>query len=187
MLTDMQILKIKNAVMRVLHVPGNDTGGNLEMAVAVDYDIPTAELKEDCAKIAAALKRQDEVFRNVRLNLIRWVSDEVILKEVSSLSVLQMGTAFSKTDNGTTCGGQAECAKKKEPKSIDELLRQMKLFYARSKVILLLTDGNYIVKDEKAVSEALNPFLKRKLVLIERGEKEENAEKLKELRNKIVI
>lgn len=63
----------------------------------------------------------------------------------------------------------------------------MKLFYARSKVILLLTDGNYIVKDEKAVSEALNPFLKRKLVLIERGEKEENAEKLKELRNKIVI
>lgn len=183
MVTDLQILKIKNAVMRALHAPGNYTGGNLEMAVAVDYGIEAAELKEDCAKIAAALKRQDEVFRNVRLNLIRWISDEVILKEVSSLAVLQMGTAFSETVGETEGSCQVE---NKEPKEIDELLRQMKLFYARSKVILLLTDGNYIVKDEKAVSEALNPFLKRKLVLIQKGEKEENAEKLKELRNKII-
>lgn len=175
--------------MHALHVPGNYTGGRLEMAVAVDCRIPAEELKEDCAKIAAALKRQDEVFRNVRLNLIRWISDEVIEKEVSSLAVLQMGTAFSETDRKEEDGGQAEYQEKQEaePKEMDELLRQLKLYYARSKVILLLTDGNYMVKDEKAVSDALNPFLKRKLVLIQKGEREENAEKLKELRNRIII
>lgn len=175
MITDMQLLQIKNAVMRVLHVPGNYTGGNLEMAVAVDYSIPLEELREDCARIASALKRQDEIFRNVRLNLIRWVSDECIIKESSSLPALQMGAAFL-PESDPVC----------ENKTIDELLSQMKLYYARSKVILLLAGEGYLLRDEEAASKALNPFLKRKLILIQKGECRE-TERLKELRNIIKI
>ncbi len=63
------MLQIKNAVMRVLHVPGNYTGGILEMAVAADFHIAPETLRKECAQLAGALKRTDEVFRNVRLSI----------------------------------------------------------------------------------------------------------------------
>ena len=37
-------MKIKNGVMRILHVPGNYDGGILEMAIVADYHIPKDEL-----------------------------------------------------------------------------------------------------------------------------------------------
>ena len=152
MLSDIQLLQIKNAIKRVLHVPGNYTGGILEMAIVVDYSVPKEELDENVKQIANALKRQDETFRNVRLNLIKWISDECIIKEVSSLTVLQMGRGLEEYEQ------YAELSKKQE-KTVDELFRQLKLFYARSKVIIVLTDGSYLVEDESKVTEYLNPFL----------------------------
>ncbi len=171
MLTDIQLMKVKNGVMRILHVPGNYNGGILEMAVVADYHIPYEELTEMSRKIANGLKHQNETFRNVRLNLIKWVSDETIVKEVSSLPKLQMGmayedyTAYDKTENGKEA--QTGAGQTRDNKSLDELLRQLKLFYARSKVIIVLTDGSYTVKDEKAVWEHLNPFLRRKLLILQ--------------------
>lgn len=155
MLTDIQLMKIKNSVMRILHVPGNYNGGILEMAIVADYHMPYEELNEISKKIANGLKHQNETFRNVRLNLIKWVSDEQIIKELSSLPKLQMGSAYE------------DYAKTTEDKTLDELLRQLKLFYARSKVIIVLTDGSYYIKDEKAVWEHLNPFLRRKLLIVQ--------------------
>lgn len=155
MLTDIQLMKIKNGVMRILHVPGNYNGGILEMAIVADYHMPYEELTETSRKIANGLKHQNETFRNVRLNLIKWVSDEQIIKELSSLPKLQMGSAYE------------DYAKTTEDKTLDELLRQLKLFYARSKVIIVLTDGSYYIKDEKAVWEHLNPFLRRKLLIVQ--------------------
>lgn len=166
MLTDIQLLQIKNAIKRVLHVPGNYTGGILEMAIVADYNMPKEELSENIKQIANALKRQDETFRNVRLNLIKWISDECILKEVSSLTVLQMGRGLEEYEQ------YAQLPEKKE-KTVDELFRQLKLFYARSKVILVVTGGDYKVKEESAAKAHLQPFLGRKMIFIRNG----NAEK----------
>ena len=159
MLTDIQLMKIKNGVMRILHVPGNYNGGILEMAIVADYHMPYEELNEISKKIANGLKHQNETFRNVRLNLIKWVSDDRIIKELSSLPKLQMGSDYE---------DYAEKAQQNmTEKTLDELLRQLKLFYARSKVIIVLTDGSYKVTDEKAVWEHLNPFLRRKLLMVQ--------------------
>ena len=161
MITDMQLMKIKNGVMRILHVPGNYDGGILEMAIVADYHIPKEELDAMASKLANGLKRQNETFRNVRLNLIKWVSDEQIIKEISALPTLQMGRAFADCE---------ELTEKVDAKTLDELLRQLKLFYARSKVIILLTDGSYRIEDEKKVWEHLNPFLRRKLLIVQPAE-----------------
>ena len=158
MLTDIQLMKIKNGVMRILHVPGNYSGGILEMAIVADYHMPYEELNEISKKIANGLKHQNETFRNVRLNLIKWISDDRIIKELSSLPKLQMGSAYE---------DYAENEQQNmTEKTLDELLRQLKLFYARSKVIIVLTDGSYLVEDESKVTEYLNPFLKRKILFV---------------------
>ena len=47
MLSNIQILQIKNAIKRVLHVPGNYTGGILEMAIVADYGMSKEELSEN--------------------------------------------------------------------------------------------------------------------------------------------
>lgn len=156
MLTQVQLLQMKNAVMRILHVPGNYSGGILEMALVVDYDMSYEEMCEICSRIAGTLKQTDETFRNVRVNLIKWVSDEQVVKEITSLPHLQMKRVFEDYDKYKT----------DKEKSIDELFRQLKLFYARSKLIIILTKGNYRVADEKAVQEYLNPFLKRKILML---------------------
>ena len=156
MFTDIQLLQLKNTVTRILHSPGNYTGGVLEMAVVADCHIPAAELKEDCRRIAQMLKK-DETFRNVRVNLLKWASDDCIEKEVIPLMFLLTGSAFENIpDPGD--------------KTLDELFRQLKLFYARSKVVLVLTDGNYRIADNQAVKAYLQPFLSRKLLLLQNGQ-----------------
>ncbi|MGN1181175.1 MAG: hypothetical protein ACI4SD_08160 [Suilimivivens sp.] len=165
MFTQVQLLQIKNAVMRVLHVPGNYSGGILEMAVVADYHLPYGEIKESCCEIAGALKRTDEVFCNVRLNLIKWVSDNTIIKEVSALPKLQMGNCFEDYEKLVIKAGESG----ESEKSLDELLRQLKLFYARSKIIIVITDGSYIRRDKKKIEEYLHPFLGRKLIFLEKG------------------
>lgn len=159
MFTDIELLQLKNAVSHILHVPGNYTGGVLEMAIVADYNLPVGTLREECCQIADMLKKQNETFRNVRLNLIRWISDAQMEKEVIPLSFLLAGRAFAD-----------EAAVEKTVKTLDELFRQLKLFYARSKVILVLTDGSYRTENRNAVKEYLQPFLARKLLLLQNGE-----------------
>ena len=52
----------------------------------------------------------------------------------------------------------------KEDKCMDELVRQLKLFYARSKLIILLTDREPTVNDEQTVKNNMQPFLRKKLI-----------------------
>lgn len=165
MLADIQLMQIKNQVKRVLHVPGNYTGGILEMAIVADYAVEKEELTENIKRTADALKRQDEIFRNVRLNLIKWISDEQILKEVSSLTTLQMGRGFEDYEKYCAVPGRQE-------KSADELFRQLKLFYARSKLILVFTDGAFKVADQKTAEACLQPFLGRKMLFVQNGKGE---------------
>lgn len=173
MFSQVQLLQMKNMAMGILHIPGNYNGGILEMAIVADYHIPYEELKDKCVQIAGALKQTDEIFRNVRVNLIKWVSDKQIVKEISSLPVLQMGRAFEDY-------GEYECVREQK-KTVDELLRQLQLFYARSKLIIVLTDGGFEIAEAQKVKQYLNPFLKRKILLLKpKGDMDfgENIKKL---------
>ena len=51
-------------------------------------------------------------------------------------------------------------------KRIDPLFANLKLFQARSKLILLLSDGQFFVEDEEQCMESLKPFLGRKMLLL---------------------
>lgn len=176
MFSDIQLLQIKNTVTRILHAPGNYNGGILEMAVVVDCHIPAAELQETCKRIAQMLKK-DETFRNVRLNLLKWAGDDAIEKEVIPMAFLLTGSAFANERNcpaeamDATGDIKAESLRQEQPlKTLDELFRQLKLFYARSKVVLVLTDGSYKIADKQTVKTHLQPFLSRKLLLLQNGE-----------------
>lgn len=152
--TPVERMQIKNAVERILHAPGNYRGGILEMAMVFDCNLPEEYIKQMGRDIAALLKSHSEIFRNVRLNIICWETDEKLVKEMSSLPHLQMGSCF------------AHYKHTKSRKRWELLAEQLKKFYARSKLIILLTDGDYFVGDTKLFDDSLRPFLYRKLMVI---------------------
>ena len=50
--------------------------------------------------------------------------------------------------------------------SLSEICSYLKLFHARSKLIIIFTDTEYNQGDKAVLKEALNPFLKHKLLVI---------------------
>lgn len=154
-MTPMEIKNIKDQVQRILHVPGNYAGGNLEFAIVLDYHVDKQGLMKFSSELVKILKSTDKIFINARLNLIKWINDEKIIKEVSSMGMVQMGRCFEDYEQGDS------------NKNYDILTGQLKKFYARSKLIILVTDNAFVVKDVQAVNENLNPFLHRKLMKID--------------------
>lgn len=149
-----QLLKMKQGVERILHVPGNYRGGVLEMAMIVDCNLQKEAAMESVKSILKALKSHSEIFRNVRFNVIWWKSDDEIITEVIPIPVMQMGTPFEAYEQ------------RKISKKLDVLFRNLKLFQARSKVILLLSDGDFSIENEEGCMESLKPFLGRKLLFL---------------------
>lgn len=155
MLSQYHKQQIRNTVEMILHVPGNYRGGILEMTIVLDYNL-SRECAENLAKeLTAALKSQGEVFRNVRLNTYKWIEDNRIVKEVTAMPLLQMGSYFN------------EYVQHKSEKSLDELMGQLKLFAARSKLVILLTDGGNKIVSREVFQKNLQPFLEKKIMLIE--------------------
>lgn len=153
-LTQAQKLRFKNLTEQVLHVPGNYRGGALEMALVFDMN-----LSKECAarlsgELVTALKAQNKIFRNVRLNTIKWDGPDSFVKAVTALPYIQMGKFFEGYERRSV------------QKPLERLTEQLKKYYARSKLILVLTDGAYIVEDQKALQESLEPFLNKKVVII---------------------
>jgi len=142
-----QLMKMKQSVERILHVPGNYKGGILEMALIIDCNLGKETAKTSVQTIIKALKSHSEVFRNVRLNVIWWKSDEQIETEVTPLPVMQMGTSFEIYE------------KQAALKRIDQLFSNLKIFQARSKLILLISDGDFSIENEEKCMESLKPFL----------------------------
>lgn len=149
-----QLLKMKQGVERILHVPGNYKGGILEMALVIDCNLDRQKAKENVQAIVKALKSHSETFRNVRLNVVWWKSDEEIITEVMPMTVLQIGTPFESYE------------KMAAQKRIDGLFANLKMFQARSKLILLLSDGQFGIEQEENCMESLKPFLGRKMLLM---------------------
>ncbi|MBQ5676641.1 MAG: hypothetical protein IIV45_16545 [Lachnospiraceae bacterium] len=147
-------MQLKREVERVLHVKGNYKGGILEMAIVLDAALPLEEAKELTKEIAQILKTTDEVFKNVRLNVLYAKTNREIETTVTSLSMLQLGTYFS--DKEVI----------EEEKSFDSIVKHLKKFQARSKLVLVLTKGELPIRDTKRVQDALNPFVKQKTIFM---------------------
>lgn len=151
-------MSLKNGVERVLHVKGNYTGGILEMTLVVDCGLPQSYVKEMAGEIAATLRSHSEVFRNVRLNLLFWLSDEEMINRVIPISFLQTSGCFSEY-----------CTKPGE-KRLEALAAKLKLFHARSKLILVLTSRQIYVEDERMLSESMKPFLEKKSLFLQKDD-----------------
>lgn len=159
-------MNLNNAVERVLHVPGNYTGGILEMTLAVDCALPAEYVRNTAADIAATLRAHSEVFRNVRLNLLYFKSDEELENRVIPISFLQMSKCFE------------GYVRRTEDKSLDSLAGKLKLFHARSKLILVLAGEELKIRDKELLHRNMQPFLgKKSLFLKVRDSKEDDEMK----------
>ncbi len=151
-LTQLDTLQIAKRVDAILHVPGNYRGGNLEMTIVIDTSLQKEEFREAVAGVVGALKRSNEVFRNVRLNLVLWGTQ--MSANVVPMAVLMTEGAFAEY----TCSPCQKC--------YEELFDYLKKFHARSKVILVFAAKDNEIRDRQAAREALSPFLKSKLLII---------------------
>lgn len=159
--TQIQKLQLNNQVDRILHTPGNFRGGNLEMTMVFDYAMDIGLIKEEAGQIIASLKAHSPVFQNVRFNGVKWKGDSDIINQVIPMTFVQMGKFFEENIS-------AECSKlPPDKKNLEVLLEKLKLFHARSKLILILTQGEYQISDRETAKAALTPFLKQKILIIE--------------------
>lgn len=155
MLTQVQKIQLKNAVLQVLHVQGNYRGGILEMAIVTDHALSREYVESTTKDMVTALKQTDSIFRNVRLNTIEWYGDEKIEKNVTAIPFLQMSSHYETYT-------QEEDSEKK----LEILAEHLKKFYARSKLIIVLTNGAFQVQSQSKLEEMMKPFLHRKMVMV---------------------
>lgn len=159
--TQIQKLQLNNQVDRILHTPGNFGGSNLEMTMVFDYDVDISQLKEEAGQIIASLKAHSPVFQNVRFNGVKWKGDNAITNQVIPMAFVQMGKFFEEDISAAYLNPQSDT------KNLEVLLEKLKLFHARSKLILILTQGQYQISDKEAAKAALTPFLKQKILFLE--------------------
>lgn len=150
----MQKKNLVNAVERVLHVKGNYSGGILEMTLVVDCGLPEEYVRGMAADIASVLRSHSEVFRNVRLNLLYWKSEEEMENKVEPLSFLQMSKCFE------------DYHEQKKGKSLEMLSAKLKLYHARSKLILVLAGKKPVIKDREVLRQNMYPFLGKKSLFL---------------------
>ena len=152
-------MQLNQAVERILHVPGNFSGGILEMTIVVDCALPQEKRQYVLSKIAFTLKTHSELFKNVRLNVVEWSDDAHMENRVTPLIQLTMSSYYEKIHSVS-----------KEKKHISYLMEYLKKFHARSKVILIVTDGSYLMdadeEDHLRLEQALFPFLGKKFARV---------------------
>lgn len=152
------LMKFKNTVERILHVRGNYNGGILEMAVVLDHNVSREMVQELLPQLFRSLKMHSEVFRNVRLNMVHWKSDETIENQVTPMSVAGMSSYFE----------NYECQTRR--KDFLKLVQYLKVFQARAKLIILVTDARNEEGSPESVKAAMQPFLDKKLMQIVVGD-----------------
>lgn len=168
-LTPVRNLQLHNQIERVLHVQGNYRGGILEMAIVVDREYDRETARRLCTDIITSCKKQSEVFRNIRLNMVLW--GKKIITETVAAAYVQMGIFFedyeSEADTEDEAGRAAE--EHEDGEDVIRIMEYLKKFHARSKLIILLTPDRekmYRIADTDRLRKALSPFLKQKLILM---------------------
>ena len=152
------LMKFKNTVERILHVPGNYKGGVLEMAVVLDHNVSRETMQDFVPQLLKSLKMHSEIFRNVRLNLVHWEDTEEIFNQVTPMSMAGMSSYYE----------VYECRPVR--KDFMKLVQYLKLFQARAKLIILVTDGANEEGSKESLKAAMQPFLDKKLMQIVVGE-----------------
>lgn len=153
----MELLQRKNlinAVERVLHVKGNYSGGILEMTLVIDCALSGEYVSGAAADIASVLRAHSEIFRNVRLNLLYWKSEEELENQVIPFSFLQMSRCFENYES------------QENKKSLDILSEKLKLYHARSKLILVLAGKEPVIEDREVLKQNMHPFLGKKSLFL---------------------
>ena len=148
------LMKFKNTVERILHVPGNYKGGILEMAVVLDHNVSQEMTRELVPQLFRTLKMHSEVFRNVRLNMVQWLDDETIKNEVTPMSMAGMNSYYTAYECQIRC------------KDFRKLVQYLKVFQARAKLIILVTDGANEEGSAESLKAAMQPFLDKKLMQV---------------------
>lgn len=153
-MTPVSLQIFKNTVEKILHVPGNFTEPPLEMAVVIDGKLTREQVESYVPELLGSLKHHSEVFRNVRLNVVDWKSDERITTEVRPLSMMMLHTFYE------------DYVQVDAHKHFEKLAAYLRLYQARAKLIILITDGSYQVEREEELTMAMRPFLEKKLMQV---------------------
>lgn len=145
--------KFKDIVERILHVPGNYRGGVLEMAVVVDKNIEKEALRCILPQLLHALKQQGTVFRNVRFNYVQWKAAGAE-NQVCPMMVPMTESFYEEYESYV------------EEKSFERLVDYLKVFQARAKLIILLTDQDVAQWRGEALRRRMQPFLDKKMLVV---------------------
>lgn len=147
-----------NKVEMILHSPCNIPNKMFEMTVVLDQNLPGQTVEEIVPELLKILKRHSDVFTNVRLNLVRWYNDEIIKNQVIPMSMAMLTSNYEDYEEHKT------------DKQYQVLMQNLKLFHARSKLIIVITDGKYEKGDEEALRTIMQPFLYRKVMNVVIGD-----------------
>ena len=141
-----------NKVEMILHSPCNIPSKMFEMTVVLDRNLSKDMAETIVPHLLKVLKRHSEVFANVRLNMVKWEEDDKIINQIISMSMAMLSSCYKDYE-------QRVCVK-----YYPILMENLKLFHARSKLIIVVTDGNYEIGDEAALKKRMLPFLCRKVM-----------------------
>lgn len=161
-LTPLQALELNKRVDRILHAPSNAPvkGQQREISFVLDMTAHREYLDGTLRDAVSALKSHDKIFQNMRSSIVYWGSKGISTK-VTPMSFVQMGRAMEavKTEE------EDSCAKS----SFGELCAYLKLYHARSRCILVISNDTKrcgASEGAKQAIENLNPFLKHRMLIL---------------------
>lgn len=149
-----ETIKLKQKIDRILHAAGNLQEKNLEMAVVIDWNLDREQVKNTTIHIMKTLKGHSEKFRNVRLNVVSWKADEEIINDVIPMPMMMIGKYFDHYEMIN------------REKALDNLVVYLRKFQARSKVIIVISDGGFHTLDIVQMEKDMHPFLIKKTLLV---------------------
>lgn len=152
--------QVKNTVDRILNVPGNYTKGKiLEMTVVLDQNLQKKVISLLLPELLRTLKLHDKVFQNVRFHVVYWETEERPKDLVLPMTMAVVESFYE------------DYRQEIKKKSVSRLAKYLTLFHARSKLIILVTDGNFMEEEKEEVKKCMQPFLEKKMmtVLVKEG------------------
>lgn len=172
--------QLNNCVDMVLHSKGNTVPENsiLEMTIILDESLSKDYLKDVAKDIVATLKQHNKVFENVRNNIVYWKVNGDIKTEIVPMSFIILERLFNddsiseNTDITMNACNQNKATKDDmiNNQKLENLYGYLKLFHARSKLIILITGEKFSIENNSLLKENINPFLKTKLIVINETE-----------------
>ena len=143
-----------NKVEMILHSPCNIPSKMFEMTVVLDRNLSKDMAETIVPHLLKVLKRHSEVFANVRLNMVKWEEDDKIVNQIIPMSMAMISSCYKDYE-------QVVCEKQ-----YPLLMENLKLFHARSKLILVVTDGTFKIGDQEELKKVMQPFLYRKVLKV---------------------